>query len=281
MVKKIALLLLMMLLPLAALADYQIIDDANILDDSAEQSILDLIQKIEQEHQMDIVVLTTTDTPQDYTESMYYVRDFADTWYEQHGCGMGADNSGLLLLVDMHNRIVWLSTGGVMIDYITEGREDAILDACYNYLTYGDYGNGVHAAIAKVAAYLDQGRQEGSFRYDEATGERLSGLHNSLTGTEMLIAAAAGIGTALIIAGSVKGSYSLSGSTYSYNRHANSTMDMTRDEETYLRQTVTRTARHQAPPGGGSAGGGSRPSSGSGVHRSSGGVSHGGGGRRF
>lgn len=277
MVKKLLpLLLALLLLPVIALADAQVIDRANLFSGNEISQMSTIIDKIESKHQVDIVVLTTNDVPTDNSEEMWRVRDYADDFYDQGGYGMGKDHSGLLILLDMHNRVLWLSTGGVMIDYITDSREEAIIDAGYDDLRRGNYGQAIIASLLKVEHYMDKGRQEGTFRYDEATGERLSGMYNALTSGEMLFAAVAGVGAAVVLWLSVSGAYNLGGSTYSYDLNANSSVELIRDEEHFVRQYTTRTRRASSSS---SSGGGS--SGGSGVHRSSGGVSHGGGGRRF
>lgn len=274
----ICVLAILLLSPFIALAESQIIDDANLFSVTEESRIEGIITRIEQEHQVDMVVLTTYDVPDDYSESMWRIRDYADDFYDNGGYGMGVDHSGMLILVDMNNRAVWLSTGGVMIDYITDAREESILDRAYEHLSYGGYGSGVCAALERVEYYMNKGRQEGSFRYDEATGQRLSGYYNTLTSGEMGLAALAGGGAALVIWMSISGSYHMRGSTYSYDRSSNSNIVLTRDDEAFVRQFSRRTLRNTGTQG--SSGGGSR-SGGSGVHRSSGGRSHGGGGRRF
>ncbi len=278
MVKKLLLILLALLLPVLALADEQVIDKANLLSASDVSRMNEIIARIENDHQVDMVVLTTYDVPNDYSESMWRVRDYADDFYDNGGYGMGEDFSGMLILLDMNNRVMWLSTGGVMIDYITDAREESILDRAYTYLSYGDYGDAMIAALDRVEYYMNKGRQEGSFRYDEVTGQRLSGYYNTLTSGELGVAALAGGGVALVIFLSISGSYSLKGSTYSYDRSANSSITLTRDDEVFVRQFTRRTPRSTGTHGG--TGGGGR-SGGSGVHRSSGGRSHGGGGRRF
>lgn len=280
MVKKLLpILLAMLLLTLTAMADVQIIDNANLFSSQDITSMQTIIDRIEREHSVDMVVLTTYDTPKDYSESMWKVRDYADDFYDRGGYGMGADNSGMLILLDMNNRVIWLSTGGVMIEYINDSREEAILDAAYPHLSWGDYGDAMVAALQKIERYMAKGREEGTFLYDETTGERLSGIYNALTSAEMGIAAIAGGVVALIVFMSVNGTYNLKGSTYSYDRGANTSVQLTQDDEVFVRQFINRTPRHTGSSN--SSGGGRRSSGGSGVHRSSGGVRHGGGGRRF
>ncbi len=280
MVKKSFLLMLsvLMLLTATAFADVQIIDDARLITVEEMVLMLNIIESVEEKHQVDLVVLTTEDTPYDDTYEMYYVRNYADDFYDNGGYGMGPDDSGMLILLDMHNRVMWLSTAGVMMEYINDSREESILDDAYEYLSYGEYGKAIIAALETTSYYMDKGREEGTFLYDEVTGERLSGVYNALTSGEMLAAGVGGVFVALWMLLGVGSSYDLKGSTYRYDRQENGDLSFTRNDETFLHRTVTRRARPQHTSSGG---GGGRSSGGGGVHRSSGGVSHGGGGRRF
>ena len=219
------------MLPVIALADVQVIDDANLFNANEVTQMIDTIARIERNHQVDIVVLTTNDVPTDYSEEMWRVRNYADDYYDNGNYGMGPDNSGMLILLDMNNRVMWLSTGGVMIEYINDSREEAILDDAYAYLSYGSYGSAINAALDRVERYMNKGREEGTFLYDEVTGERLSGIYNALTSGEMGVAGLAGGGLALVIYMSVSGSYNLKGSTYSYDRNANTSVRLTKDDE--------------------------------------------------
>lgn len=278
MVKKLLVLLLVLLLPAAALASEQVIDDAGLFSADEITRMEAVIDRVESEHQVDLVVLTTRNVPTDYSESMYKVRNYADDFYDQGGFGMGEDFSGMLILLDMNNRVLWLSTGGVMIEYINDSREEAILDDAYNYLTSGRYGDAIIAALERTYRYMEKGREEGTFLYDEVTGKRLSGIYNALTTGEIGVAGAAAAGVALVFWLSISGSYHLAGSTYSYDRGANTSVALTRDDEAFVRQFSRRTLRNTGSHGGS---GGAGRSGGSGVHRSSSGRSHGGGGRRF
>ena len=89
----------------------------------------------------------------------------------------------------------------------------------------------------------------------------------------------AGLAVAFIMYRAVTSRYSLKGGTYSYNLAENASCELTRNDETFLRQTVS-VVRHNSNSGGG--GGGSHGGSGSAMHTSSSGMSHGGGvGRGF
>lgn len=259
MVKKLLLAIIaaLLLMPCAAYAasGAQVIDDAGIITPDMEQAISAVIDETEltaeeKGRPVDIVVLTTYDVPTDNSYSMTGIRDYADDYYDYNGYGAGSDYSGMLFLVDMNNRAMWISTCGSMISTISQSRIDAILDAAYNDMHYGDYGDAILHAMQMTDGYL----------------------FNRITAVDLLIAAGAAIAVVLVIVKSVSAAYSLKGSTYSYSLNKNASCKLTRDEEHFLRQHVTRTARST---GGGSSGGGG------GVHRSSSGRSHGGGGRRF
>lgn len=279
--RMLPLLLILLLLPLAALAEStQVIDDAGLFSADEIQTMTEIIDRVEKVHQVDLVVLTTRDTPYDPSDSLWRVRDYADDYYDNGGYGMGEDDSGMLLLLDMNNRAMWLTTGGVMIDYINDDREEDILDHAYDRLREGDYGGAMIAALYRVEHFMEEGRKEGFFRYDEATGRRIGGIYNALTPMETAVAAIAGLAVAAAVYGTVSGRYSLKGSTYSYDRAANTSVTFTRDDQAFVRKYVEH-ARIPADHGGPGGPHGGGHSGGSGVHTSHGGVSHGGGGRRF
>lgn len=276
MVKRmLCLLALALLLPCAALAGDRVIDDADLFGSWEIASMEDIIQRIAEEYQMDVVVLTTYDVEK--TNNDYPIQDYADLYYEQHGFGLGQDDAGLLYMIDMTNRAPCISTSGVMIDYITDSRLERLFDVSAPYLSSGQYGQAALELLELLEEFLDDGRVECSFRYDAETGQRLSGLYNRLTETELAFAVLCGVAVALCMYGVVSARYKLKGSTYSYDLGANGRCSMTNATERFLREK--RTVVHHSDNGDHHGGGGG---SGSSVHTSSSGGSHGGGvGGRF
>ena len=218
MVKRILCMLLLLMLPCAALANEMVIDDAGLFSVFEINDMEQIIKRIEAEYQMDIVVLTTNDVPTTYSD--YIIQDYADTYFEQHGYGLGDDDAGLLYMIDMNNRAPCISTSGVMIDYITDSRLETLFNVSYDRLASGNYGGAAVALLQYLERFLEEGRLEGSFRYDAETGKRLSGLYNALTGTEALVAAGVGLMAAFMLYGSVSSKYNLKGGTYRYDRAA-------------------------------------------------------------
>lgn len=268
MKRLLALIAALLLLPCIALASSRVIDDAGLFSESEIAQMEELIASMREAYQMDVVVLTSEDAG--YKDS----QDFADLYYENHGYGIGDDDAGLLYLIDMRNRVPCISTTGTMADYITDSRLEELFDCSYDQLKAGQYGQSTLTLLRKLESFLRAGRQEGSFRYDRETGKRLSGVYNPLTGGETLAALAAGLAVAFILYKSITARYSLKGGTYRYNLAANGSCRLTRNDETFLRQSVS-VVRHDTNPGGG--GGGHSGGGGSAMHTSSSGTSHGGG----
>lgn len=270
----------MMLTLTVALADTQVQDDAGLFTADEIAEISAICDRIESAYQVDMFVLTSQDVPSGQTTA------YADDYFDYNGLGMGDDRAGMLYLIDMHNRQCWISTRGVMIDYITDEREEGILDAGWDEMLDKEYGQSVikvlkqtEKYLKQTEKYLKQGRTSGQFRYDEVTGRRLTELYepeNMLTGMEILIAAIAGLAVMGIFIASVSGKYNLKGSTYSYDLNGLASVKLSRNDSHFVREHVTR-VKHPDPPS--SSHGGS--SHGSGTHVSSSGATHGGGGRSF
>lgn len=279
MVRKIMCLLAvcLLLLPGAALAETRVFDEAGLFTAAEIQEMEAYIGEIRADYQVDVVVVTSRDVP--YNRSLPY----ADNYYDEHGFGMGEDQAGLLFLIDMSNREETFVTEGAMADLITDRRLNTLMDLSQSDLTAGRYGRATMKVLRQVRAYLQQGREQGSFRYDRETGARLTGYYNPLTASEIMLAAGLGLLVAAIFVASVSGSYQLKGGTYRYNLADNVSRTLTRDEEHFVTQRVIRTPRQTSSgPRGGSHGGGSGSSGrGTAMHRAPSGHYHGGGSRKF
>ena len=281
MVKRfLCILWALLLLPLLALAETQpVVDDASLFTASEIQQMTAIIHRIQETYQMDAVVVTSKQVKEDYWGDGDVSQAFADDYFDYNGYGLGTDEAGLLYLIDMTNRVPVISTKGVMIDYITDHRLEEMFDSSASYLREGRYGQAAITVLTTLEGFLQEGREEGSFRYDAVTGERLSGLYNTLTKGEAVLAVMVGLGCSLLLVCTVCFRYSLKGSTYKYNPSQHCQISWLDRKDKFLRQSVVRT-RNEPSGGGGHGGGGG--GLGSSVHTSSSGSSHGGGvGGRF
>ena len=280
MKKLLAILLLLctVCLSASALAELpMVIDDAGLFTEAEIGQMETIITRIRNTYQIDAVVLTTRLS----SMSDSALQDYADRYFEDNGYGLGSDASGFLFMIDMGNRYYHISTSGVMIDYLNDRRRDKVQEAVIEEMQDGNYAQAAIVCLGRMEIILQEGIEEGTFRYDSETGERLSGLYNALTLTELLVSLLAGAGAALLLILAVLGRYSLKSSTYHFDRATQSGVELTVDQERFLRRTVTRIKDPPPSSGGSGGGGGGGGGRGSAVHVSSGGGSHGGGGGHF
>ena len=167
--------------------------------------------------------------------------DYADTYYENNGYGLGEDRAGVLMILDMTNRYNYLSTAGTMADYLNDHRIEEMLSSADDALYNGEYGRAMIAELTTLNQFLREGIEEGSFRYDAETGERLTGIYNKLTKSELFFAVICGASAALIMYLVVMRMYLLKGKTYHYSLgKENVRVNMEVDDEQFIRERVTR-----------------------------------------
>jgi uncharacterized protein len=310
---KALILLILLLVPLSAVAQERVYDYAQVFTTAEKQEITDAVNAFIGDTGMDYAVLTVD---RDIGSQTHY--EVAREYYRSLGLGTGEDHSGALYYLNFNtlNRYEYLYTDGQMIDYMNDVRIELALDQSNPLLKQELYADAVLTMITVVKNYVAQGIPSNQFRFDADTGEILSVNESAdapewmktvqsnmikgnpegeyrydpetdtiyfvkkkhITMTELLIGAAVCllIGAAFIL--TVASRYKLKGSTYHYDYYANSNVDMKDSDDQYLRTTVTRTRRVQTGGGGGGRGGGfSGGGGGSSVHSGGGG----GGGRGF
>ena len=227
---------------------------------------------------MEAVIVTTE-------ENSDSAQVFADGFYMEGGFGTGSDHSGILFLIDMGNRELYISTNGQMIRYMTDSRIDDVLDDVYNYAADADYYGAAAAFLTDTEKCYSNGISRDQYNYDTETG-KISRYHH-LDWYEILIA----LGVAAVCGGtavaSVLRSYGLHGEDkrmaanfkLSYRRDSRFTMGNVLADAlltSYITQQVIQTQKNRPSSGGGSFSGGGRSST-----HSYGGSSRGGGGRKF
>jgi len=247
------------------------------------------------ESSLDIAIVITDDTGGKSS------RDYADDYYDQNGFGMGENHSGILMLINMDIREVWISTCGKAIDIFTDNRIDSMLNDIAAYLADGDYFNACKEFVNQVKKYASMGVPQGQYRdpsedapfsppghqEDDFPGmpqEQYPG-RNSYSywerarqlmispGVYFFAAIAAVIATIIASLGN-KGRVTVSNRTYEQD----GSFHLSDMRDDFINQTVTRVRVANTNTGHGSGRSGTHRSS---VHRSSSGRSHGGGGRRF
>ena len=253
-------------------------DMADLFTDEEEKQLSEQAQVLSDTMKMEAVIVTIE-------ENSDSAQVFADGFYMEGGFGTGSDHSGILFLIDMDNRELYISTNGQMIRYMTDSRINDVLDDVYNYAADADYYGAAAAFLTDTEKCYSNGISRDQYNYDTETG-KISRYHH-LEWYEILIA----LGVAAVCGGtavaSVLRSYGLHGEDkrmaanfkLSYRRDSRFTMGNVLADAlltSYITQQVIQTQKDRPSSGGGSFSGGGRSST-----HSYGGSSHGGGGRKF
>lgn len=265
----------------------KIVDGADLLTEAEEQGLEERAAEIAGKYEMDVVILTVDSTDGQFIES------YADDYYDKNGYGLGAEYSGVLLMLAMDTREWAISTCGEGIYALTDSSiqtlfsdiswelsEDRYYDAFLRYLegleTYyeayacGDPIDNDAPEYDGPGSY-ESGTQDVIIHYEEPPKFRLSSVIILSLVIGAIIAAVAlwimsrGMKTARRQSGAV--SYLVDGSMHFLTR-----------QDFFLYSRTSRTAK---PQDHGSGGRSSSGRGGSSVHRSSSGRSHGGGHGRF
>lgn len=232
---------------------------------SLDKQIADMMEKTG----WDIFAVTTN-----YAEGKSSMA-YADDFYDEH---TAEDSDGILVLIDMDNREIYISTCGKAIRYLTDERIEYVLDEGFYYVSEGDYAACLRAMLTCSEQYYDRGIPQNQYNYDVETGavSRYHSLTMMEVGSVLLLAVVVG----LVIYFSVVRSYHMKGGRYDYPYMKYGKVDLIDYDDHFIRQNVThhRIQRDHGGGGGGHhSGGGGRSS----THHSSSGRSHGGGGRKF
>lgn len=133
----------------------KIYDYAKLIPEEKEQKIYEKIKKFISSYNMDMVIVTIDENPK--SSSM----DYADDFYDYNKFGIGANKSGVLFLIDMSNRKMWISTTGDAIEIYNDKRIDAILDYTYDKISKKDYSGCAEQFIKYATYFAKKGRNGG------------------------------------------------------------------------------------------------------------------------
>lgn len=214
------------------------------------------LEKYSSKYSADIAIVTTNDAGGMSSQA------YADAYAEKIGQSMSGDEyPGILFLIDMDNRQIYMATQGQAMNYYDDYRINKVLDNCYSHITDGDYKGTCEAFLKGVRDYM--GRSTSKSARMDAFGVLI----------RLLIAMAIGAVATFAMVFRRGGHVTTNSRTY-FDASAS---HLDAKEDRFMNRTVTR--RHiEKPKGGGGDHGGS---GGGGIHTSSGGGTHGGGGRSF
>lgn len=255
------LLCMVVVIPTFAASDLpRLVDNADLLTDIEESTLLSKLNEISERQQADVVVVTAD------TLDGKMPMDYADDFYDYNGYGFGADKDGVLLLVSMEDRDWWMSTTGYGITAITDAGIEYISEKFLSDLSDGDYADAFTTYAELCDDFFTQARSGQPYDTGHMPKQPFNIARN------LLIALIVGFVIALIATGVMKGKlktvrFQSAASNYV---KANS-MNVTESRDMFLYTHVDRRAKPKDTDS----------SSGSSTHTSSSGSTHGGGGGKF
>lgn len=256
----------------------KVYDQADLFTAEEEENLQNMCVYVAKKTKLDVAVVTTDDA--EGKTSMVYADDFYDRMIEENGFGYDNGASGIILLIDMDNREIYISTAGIAIQYFNDEDIEDILSNLDDYMASELYYNAAKTFVNDVdshAAYINRSYYKDVEPWFEGDYTDYKDFEKDMHKTifayplvDLLIAVVVSAVIVCIMAYNAGAKMTADGSNY-----------MNKDEfkirsatDVYLRTTVTKQKIES------SSGGGSGHSGGS-SHRSSSGRSHGGGGHKF
>ena len=239
----------------------RVVDNAGILsgDEIAELEYQAI--ELTNRYNMDVVILI-----ENGLDGMS-ARDYADDFYDAMDYGVGNDDSGFVLLMDMESRDWWISTEGRAIVALTDFGIQELFGSAAPYFGDDDWYHGFLAYLEAIPYYLDA--YESGTPVDVIAGEKEGGI------SWLGIVIALGVG--LVIGGVSVGAMKSSMDTTDNQRSAadylqSDSYHLVVNHDTFLYSEVHRSAKPKDTDS---------DSGGSSTHTSSSGDTHGGGGGSF
>ena len=131
-------------------------DFANVIDEPSKQTMESLIRSLQQASG-DVVVVATVPTFKPYGD----IREYAVKMFENHGRGIGqrGKDNGLLILLAVNDRQVWVEVGYDLEQFVTDGFAG---ETSRQYMApefrRGAYGPGLLTGLSRIVARVAQGR---------------------------------------------------------------------------------------------------------------------------
>ncbi len=245
----------------------KIYDFANLLSETEELELFNLISKYIEKYDMDMVIVTIDKNDKRDEE------EYADDFYDYNYFGKKDKHDGLLLLMDMDNRGIYIFTNGNAILMYDDVRINIIIDYMYDYMVDGDYYKAAKNFVYYADSYAKSGipRSNDGYIIDE-NGNYVKAPRKM----NILAAAIGGLITStivLIIFISKHKGIKLATEANNYINQQDVIFDTPIDAFVGTSTSTVKISRDRGSSGGWSGG--------SSTHSGSSGRSHGGGGRRF
>ena len=134
----------------------KVYDFAELLTEEEEQKLYEQVTTFIDRHQLDLAIVTIKQNNKGSP------RIYADDFYDYNHFGINHTRDGVLFLIDMENREIYMTTTGNAILMYNDNRIEEALDAVYSYMTNQNYYVGIHNFISKIDYMATQGIPSGN-----------------------------------------------------------------------------------------------------------------------
>lgn len=239
-----------------------LVDDADLLSDEEEKTLLSKLDEISARQKTDVAVITVKSI------GARNVEEYTDDFYDYFGYGQGEACDGVMFLITMEERQAHITTTGSGTTAFTDAGRDYILDECVMPLISDEnYAAAFDAFATQCDDFITQAKT--GKPYD--VGNLPKGELTRLDDTWIIIAIVAGIIVTVIVSSKLKKQMK----TVEFKPEANSyavpgSLRITGSYDAFVNSRTTSRAISQNTDSGGSS-----------THTSSSGTSHGGSSRSF
>jgi uncharacterized protein len=140
---------------LPALQDRPVNDLGKVIDETHESALDAMCRELKQKTG-DAVFVVTVDTIAPFGD----IREYAVKLFEKQGLGERGKDNGLLVLLAVRERRVWIEVGYGLEPYITDGfAGETSRQVMVPFFRQGDYGGGLQAGVARLVGRIAQARR--------------------------------------------------------------------------------------------------------------------------
>lgn len=239
-------------------ANEKIYDFAELLTEEEEKQLYDKVKEFIANTNLDLAIVTINTNVKDSTQ------EYADDFYDYNDFSI----DGLAFVIDMQNRIFYISTAGKAMLYYNDYRVEYILSALDQEMYNHEYFNACNTLISQLTEYYNHGFSDNADKY-VVIGTQIYRKTPYLL-LSIIAVVSATIGTLILALRNKK----IKLATNSNDYFDNKSFEITKDTKEFISSNTSRVYIPPADSGGGG-------SSGGGFHSGSSGASHGGGGHRF
>ena len=144
-----------------------IFDGADLFTQEEESALSDRAEELSRNIGFSNIIFTTA-----AFKNFQDAEDLADYLYYEGNFGTGEEHSGVLFLIDMHDRSWYIYTKGAATRYLTDSALGYMENDIVPALSEGEYALAADAFLTDAEGYYDLGVQPGQYDYNTQTGEK-------------------------------------------------------------------------------------------------------------